>query len=220
MSAITEALVVLLNVKYFSFHDFKHDHQITWTDSGHGKKKLFYGHGSYVEFDSEYEAWVAAIAHYPTLLQQLAESPHLGFRAYAPRAEMLLGMGVSRFQDLKESVEAEILRIHDVALEVLDATRVTKARAKVVRVSQGNCFSWLDVRSKITTPFLAEPLLCSIRCFPSPIEDKTWSVRVRIPTSSETEMLAVQNRIEELHARLRYRGITVKDVQHGTALDL
>jgi hypothetical protein len=220
MSAITETLVALLNVKYFSFHDFKADHQITWTDTGQGKKKLFYGRGSYVEFDTEYEAWVAAIAHYPNLLQLLAESPQLGYRAYALRAEMLLGMGASRFQDLKESVEAEILRIHDVAMEVLDATRVTKARPKVARVSQGNCFSWLDVRSKIRTPFLAEPLLCSIRCFPSPIEDKTWSVRVRIPTTSEAEMRAVQNRIEELHAQLSYRGITVKDVQHGTALDL
>lgn len=168
MHAISEAFALNANVNHFSFHDLSAKTEITWFDSRHGRKKLFFGKGIYTTYETEYDAWVAAVAHSPNLLKYLAESQHMQHRVFAFRAEMMLGMGLSRFEDVKTSVNAEVLQIYETALSVLDASKKTKSAPKVARVSQAKPFSWLEVRTRVKAPYLASPVMLSIRCLPSP----------------------------------------------------
>jgi hypothetical protein len=220
MHAISEAFALNATVSYFSFHDLPAKTEITWSNKGRGRVRLFFGKGIYTEYDTEYDAWVAAVAHSPKLLNHLAESQFLQYRTFALRAEMMLGMGLARFEDMKEAVNAEVFQIYETALSVLDASKKTKSTPKVARVSQAKTFSWLEVRTRVKAPYLASPVLLCIRCLPSPLEDHTWAVRVRMPTISDEALREVQSRVDELTRMLGYRGITVKDVQNGTQLDL
>jgi hypothetical protein len=221
MNEVSQAFAVNLNSTYFCLRDVAAKKEITWSDRGEGHKRINFGGSSvWTDYKTEYEAWEAAIAHFPNLLDELGKQESVAQRGFALRAEMLLGMGVARFQELKESFDEEIMRIYETAMSALDATKATKARPKVTRVRRTTAVSWLEVRTRIHAPYFPEKVLCGIRCLPSALEDKTWSVRVRVPAMTNAAMMEVQRRIEELHAQLGYRGITVKDVQNGTTLDL
>jgi hypothetical protein len=220
MHALSEAFALNVNVSYFSFHDLTAKTEITWADKGRGRVRLFFGKGVYTEYDTEYDAWVAAVAHSPNVIKHLTESQHLQYRAFAMRAEMMLGTGLARFEDIKTAVNAEVFQIYETALSVLEASKKTKSTPKVARVSQAKAFSWLEVRTRVKAPYLDSPVLLSVRCLPSPLEDHTWCVRLRMPTISDESLREVQSRIDELTRVLGYRGITVKDVQNGTQIDL
>ncbi|MBU9199887.1 hypothetical protein KTD31_00540 [Burkholderia multivorans] len=220
MSDLNEAFVLNLYPMYFSFSDVVTKKELSWSALRHAKFHLGFGSRTNTTFDSEYAAWSAAVAHYPALLDQLQASDRLSYRGFAMRADMLLKLGVDRFADMKKSVDEDVLRIFDLALEVLDARKLTRATPRVARVSSAKSISWLDVRARIQTPYHREAVLASVRCLPSPLEDKTWSVRLRMPATSDLAIRETQRRFDELVARLGYLGIAVKDVQNGTQIDL
>ncbi|KVP17324.1 hypothetical protein [Burkholderia ubonensis] len=220
MSIITETFALALNPVYFGLTDAVAKKSISWSDRGRGKKRISFGDSKWHEYDTEMAAWHAAYSNFPDLLGMLQRSDRLSYRGYALRAEMMLKLGEVRFQEMKDASHADVFRIYETAMEVLDATKVSKVMPKVTRVSQAKSLSWLEVRTRVRTVYEPEPVLLSVRCLPSAVEDKTWSVRLRFPATTDMSMLETQRRFEELVARLGYLGITVKDVQNGTCIDL
>lgn len=220
MSSNTVAFALALNPTYFRLMTAGTKHSICWTDCGHGKKRLSFDISVRHDFDEEGDAWRAATSHFPATLDMLKRSNSLADRGYALRGEMFLKLGHARVQSMVDDLHAEVFRIYELAMEVLDAVKVTKAKPKVTRVSPAKALSWLEVRSRVTTPYESEPVLLSVRCLPSAVEEKTWAVRLRFATTSDASLLDTQRRYEELVTRLRYQGITVKDVQNGTCIDL
>lgn len=173
-----------------------------------------------LQFKNEAEAWQHAVKCVPDIIERLRASDMLGYRAYAMRAEMMLKLGEAAFEALVGSMHQEILGIFDQGMRALDAIRVSKASPKVIRVAQSKSVSWLEVKSKVKLPYHSEPVLLGIRCLPSLVEEKTWSIRVRTPGTTDLSILETQARFDELVRNLGYQGITVKDVQNGTCLDL
>lgn len=173
-----------------------------------------------LKFNAESDAWQYANANVPDLIGRLQRSDMLGYRAYAMRAEMMLKLGAAGFDALVQSMHQEILDIFDQGMRALGAVRVSKTTPKVICVAPSKGVSWHEVKARVQLPFHPEPVLLGIRCLPSPVEEKTWSVRMRTPGSSDINIMETQMRFDELVRNLSYQGITVKDVQNGTCLDL
>lgn len=219
MSTISTAFALTVNPVYFNLRDVSAKRELTWSRTSR-KLRLYMGSGAQTDCATEQEAWETAIAHYPSLLHELAGSDMLSRRAYALRGEMMLRLGEERFNSLRDAVYEDVFRIYEIAMEVLDATKMTKAKPKATRVAQAKTVSWLEVRSRIRTPYHENPVLFSVRCLPSHLDDKTFSVRLRVPMTTDSAIREIQTRFEELVARLGYIGITVKDVQNGTCFDI
>lgn len=77
-----------------------------------------------------------------------------------------------------------------------------------------------QVKDRVQLPFHHEPVLLGIRCLPSPVEEKTWSVRVRTPGTTDLSIMEVHTRFDDLVRNLGYQGITVEDGQNDTGIDL
>jgi hypothetical protein len=171
-------------------------------------------------FKTEEEAWQYAVGNCPDVLRILQSGDSAYYRACGLRGEMMLTLGTSRLTAMKDSMHTEIVGIFERSLHALGAIKLSKAVAKVTRVASVKGVSWLEVRARVRVPFHSEPVLLGVRCFPSPIEEKTWSVRLRMPASTDTVIYETQMRFEELVRDLGYQGITVKDVQNGSCFDL
>ncbi len=171
-------------------------------------------------FTNEVELWQYLESAYPGATAALEEADNVAYRACGLRGEMFLKLGEARVRALEEGVNAKIMDIHAQAMTLLDAVKVSKVAPKVTRVSPSNSVTWHEVRVKARLPLAKEPVLLSVRVLPSPFEDDTWSVRLRMPSLSNELSLDVQRRFEELVTHLGYRGITVKDIQNGTYFDL
>ncbi|KVP96963.1 hypothetical protein WJ97_14175 [Burkholderia ubonensis] len=220
MSTITTAFAATLNPTYFHLTDLGAKKDLSWMDRGRGKKRLGFGSSIWNEYDTEIAAWQAAHDHFPDLLGVLQRSDRMAYRGYALRGEMMLKLGETGFETMKESVHAEVFRIYEFAMGALDAVKVSKALPKVTRVSHAKAISWLEVRTRVRLSSEPEPVLLSIRCLPSAVEDKTWSVRLRYPATTDSSLLDGQRRFDELVTQLGYQGITVKDVQNATCIDI
>jgi hypothetical protein len=172
------------------------------------------------EFATEFEAWSYIQAERPDTFDKLRSSEMVSDRGYALRAEMMLTLGPVRFKEMTDDLHKTVMRIFQFAMEALDATKVSKAIPGVTRVAPSRAVSWLDVRTNVELPYQNGTTLLSVRCAPSPVDDNTWSVRLRVPAKTDSAILEVQHRFEELVRTLGYQGIIVKDVQNGTCLDL
>lgn len=221
MTTITETFALCTQPVYMHLRDAASAKTMLWTrQSTRGKKYRVSDSKTYPEFDTEGEAWNYANSMYPDLIGTLSRSDMANYRACGLRGELFLTLGETRVKEWTEAVHQQVFEIYEEALRALDATRTTKAVPKVTRVSSARSTSWLEVRTKVLLPGTSEALLLSVRCFPSMVEDKTWSVRLRVPSISNQCTLDVQRRFEDLVTNLGYQGITVKDVQNGTCFDL
>jgi hypothetical protein len=219
MSNITTAFALSVRPMYFAFVDAATGARITWFGRSKGKIDVHIGN-VVTAFENEYQAWMFASGSYPDLVGSLQRASTVSWRGYGLRAEMLLTMGEARFEDMRLAFDADILQIFGMAMEALDAVQVRKSVAKVVRVAQTKGVSWMEVRTKVSLRYQPEPVELAIRCLPSPLEEKTWAVRLRTPGTTDMAIVETQNRFDVLVRNLSYRGITVKDVQNGTCLDL
>lgn len=176
---------------------------------------------AHARFKDEHRAWEHAVAAFPDLLDLLQRSDKLDWRAYGLRGEMMLKLGKVRFEAMQADFEKDVVGIFEQALHALDAIKLTKkATPMVTRLSRTRGLSWMEVRASVRLPYEAAPVTVAVRCIPSPVEEKTWSVRLRVTSTSDSSIAETQARFDELVRNLSYRGITVKDVQNGTYMDL
>lgn len=171
-------------------------------------------------FKDEFRAWQHAATEDPDIFERLRQSDRLDWRAYGLRGEMMLGLGWDRFKEMQDGFENDVVNIFQYALRALDAVNLTKATPQAFRVAKLAGITWLEVRAEVRVPYLAEPTTLVVLCLPSPVEEKTWSVRLRMNSPSDSGILETQSRFDVLIRDLSYQGITVKDVQNGTYLDL
>jgi hypothetical protein len=219
---ITDSFALNVTPTYLSEYDPVLKECVYW--SWNGKKKIRVANGSGftsgAEFDTELEAWRYALGSYPSLLHKLADSPMITYRAAARRAELLLSLGQAGFDARVTTMHEQVIDLYWEAMNAMRATRTTRTPPKVLRVSTSKAVSWLEVRAKAETPMHREPVLFGVRCLPSPVEDNTWSIRLRMPSESNRAVLEAHQCFDVLVARLRDRGILVRDVQHGTCIDI
>lgn len=218
MSTLTTTFILKLVPVYLGCYDKKAGINLRWRRVN-GHIELSCGSAN-LEFASELAAWQAAIAYHPALLDDLSRSQNSVYMGYAQRARLLLAVGEARFDEMAAAVDEEIMHIYHSAVTALGAKVTMRAKPKARRASPSRALSWIDVRSTMLLPYAPEPELVIIRCIPSPYEEKTWSVRVRTPTSGEGMYRSVLRGMELLTANLLSDGIVVKDVQNGTAFDL
>lgn len=176
---------------------------------------------AHARFKDEHRAWEHAVAAFPDLLDLLQRSDKLDWRAYGLRGEMMLKLGKARFEAQQADFEKEVVGLFEQALHALDAIKLTKkATPMVTRLSRTRGVSWMEVRANVQLPYQADATTLAVRCLPSPVEEKAWSVRLRVVSTSDGSITETQARFEDLVRNLSYQGITVKDVQNGTYLDL
>lgn len=219
MTQTTVAFALAIRPQYFSLSDKAKKVNLSWSGRSRGKYRVHLD-GTWKEFDKEGDAWAFSHANFPDLFDTLRHSPMLMHRAYALRAELFLSLGDTRVDEMTEDLHRKVFDIYQTAMHSLDASKMSKAIPKVTRVSNAKALSWLEVRNKIRVPYELETMLLSVRVLPSPVEENTWSLRLRMPALSDECLLETQRRFDELVATLGYQGITVKDVQNGTVFDL
>lgn len=218
MSTITPAFALAVRPVHFDLSERQPGGRIIrmWWEN-----KEYHVAAVHAGFKDEYSAWVHVATAFPDLPDLLKNSRKMDWRAYGLRGEMMLKLGWPRFKEMQDDFEMEIVSIYRQALRALDAVQLTKkATPMVVRVSKTSGVSWLDVRADVQLPYEAEPTTLVVRCLPSPVEEKTWSVRLRLQNQSDSSILETLSRFDELVRNLSYQGITVKDVQNGTFLEL
>lgn len=220
MSSITAAFALTLNPVYFHFMNAATKDNILWRANNKGGYTVDINRTSSKDFLKESEAWVYADANFPDLVGTLERSAMATWRGYGMRAKMILALGEASVEAMKQDLYADLLGMFDTAMLALDATKVSKAKLNVMRMCKMKGVSWLDVRTRVTLPFHHEPLLLSVRFLASPIEEKTFSIRLRLPSETDLCVQETQLRFDELVRKLGYQGITVKDVQNGTCMDL
>lgn len=219
MNHTTVDFALAIRPMYFSLADKAAKVDVSWSGYHRGKYRV-HSAGTWKEFDTERDAWEGSKMCFPDLLNALRRAPMLVHRAYALRAELLMTLGETRVAEMTEELHRKVYDIYETALRVLDATKVSKAKPKVTRVSNARALSWLEVRTKVSLPYESEPVLLAVRVLPSPVEEGTWSIRLRMPALSDDGLLETQRRFDELVTTLGYQGIKVKDVQNGTVFDL
>lgn len=219
---ITDSFALAVTPTYISQYDPVSKACVYWSWNGKRKIRITEGSGTlaYKEFDTELEAWRYAISIYPSLLATMTGSPMIEQRAAARRAELLLSLGQVGFDARVATLHEQVVDLYWEAMTAMRATRTTRTPPKVSRVNTAKAVSWLEVRAKAQTPVHDEPVLFAVRCLPSPVEDNTWSIRLRIPSESNRAVLEAHQCFDVLVARLRDRGILVRDVQHGTCIDI
>jgi len=218
MSNITTTFALSVRPRYMYLSQKSPARTFNWSRAGN--EIIVSVDSIQAKFKDEGAAWKHAYDNYPDVLDALKGSDHLGWRAFGLRGDMILTLGMTRVEELQDAVNQEVLAIFEQAMRALDATKLSKAAPSVLRVAKVKSFTWLEVRAKVRLPYETEPTTLSVRCMPSPVEDRTWSVRLRLPGTSDFGILETQSRYEELVRNLSYQGITVKDVQNGTCLDL
>ena len=130
MSSNTVTFALALNPTYFRLMIAGTKQSICWSDRDHGKKGVSFDNGLTHDFDMEGDAWRAAISHFPAALDMLQHSDNLAYRGYALRGEMFIKLGAARVQAMIDDMHAEVFRIYELAMEVLDAVKVTKGQTQ------------------------------------------------------------------------------------------
>ena len=172
------------------------------------------------DLDSEFDMWSYAVGNNKSLLDIMENSEIIEPIISAQRARLLFAVGPDRVEELKADMSADILEMSTLALDSLGGEIVSKARPRVLRVGNTRPYAWLEVRAKVRLPFDVEPKLFGVRFFPSPMEDKTWSVHFRHPSKSYPEIQLIQQRFDEFVETMKDRGVIIKDVLNGTQISL
>jgi len=187
----------------------------------YGDKFRVYTNRESHEFLNEVDAWDFSITQQPLLLQMLAESKEPLYRAFAVRGELFVGMGPTYMARMKEELDAQIMDFYAESMRALNATRMPSKRLlSVERFTYSRALSLLGVRAKIVAPFEKASMHFSMRCMPSLVEERTWSIRLRIPAHNNVIPLETQKAYEILVDNLSAQGLTIKDVMQGTQFDL
>ena len=169
---------------------------------------------------TELEAWQDIQRTYSLALETLSREPNLSDRALAVRGALLLGLSSTGVTDMLEKVYAQMRDIFQTAVHALDAAQVGRAEPRIRRCSFSQTFSWYEVSGKVTIPTLPKPFWLRLRVLPSPIEEDTWAVRIRVPSTSNHQMRQLQQQFDDFVRLMAVRRITIKDVFNGCMVDL
>lgn len=176
--------------------------------------------GSYRPYKTEYEAWLEVQRIYSRTLEDLSREPLLTHRAQAVRGALLLGLSTSGVEDMLGQVYDQMRGLFETAVRALEATPVGRRPPGIKRCSPTRVLSWYEVSGKVYLPLQPDPVWLRLRVLPSPIEENTWMVRMRLPSTDNRQTLQMQQAFDAFVRLMAIQRITIKDVFNGTMVDL
>lgn len=192
------------------------------TVSGYLKKGEYHvaENGIYRPYKTEYEAWLEVQRIYSRALEDLSRAPHLTHRAQAVRGALLLGLSTTGLEDMLAQVYEQMRGLFETAARALDVTPVGKRPPTIKRCSPSRVSSWYEVAGKVKESSFTDAFWLRLRVLPSPIEENTWMVRLRVPSTDNHQMLRLQQQFDTFVRLMAAKGITIKDVLNGSMIDL
>lgn len=170
---------------------------------------------------TEQEVWEHVAKTAPEFLTALGASSQLYHLGMQKRAEIFLNFSESYREGLEARFEEQLLQINSVVLTELDAKIRSKKPLRPHRTSSAKGLCWWEVKSSCFVPHLGcEPHWIHVRMFPSPLDDNTWSVHVRMPAPGLNGLRENQRRIQHAVEKLAGMGIAVMDATQGCLIDL
>lgn len=163
---------------------------------------------------SEDEIWPALISHDPAYANMGEEASMIGrilmerYRLLATAPELLDHARMQAFETIEHFYR--VLLVHLGALDAMKSKIMIKPISATKSLS-----SWFLSRN-IKLPYESVPVRLYLSCIPSPHEEKTWSLSVRIACTTATGAVLVQQQIDQAMQQLSAEGYTFKDVLAGT----
>lgn len=176
--------------------------------------------GVYRSYTTEYEAWLEVQRIYSRALEDLSREPHMPHRAQAVRGALFLSLSAAGVEDMLEQVYEQMRGLFDTAARALEATPVGKRPPTIKRCSPSRVLSWYEVAGKVKESSFTDAFWLRLRVLPSPIEENTWMVRLRVEAKDNHQMLKRQRQFDEFVRLMAIQSVTVKDVFNGTMVDL
>lgn len=163
---------------------------------------------------SEDEIWPALISHDPAYASLGEEADMIG-RILMERYR-LLATAPGQLEHAREQAFETIEYFYRVLLDHLGARDAMKSKLMIKPTSASRTLSAWFLSRKIHLPYESAPVRMYLSCMPSPHEEKTWSISVRIACTKATGTVQAQQAIERALQHLTNEGYTFKDVLAGT----
>lgn len=162
----------------------------------------------------EDEIWPALISHDPAYASLGEEADMIG-RILMERYR-LLATAPGQLEHAREQAFETIEYFYRVLLDHLGARDAMKSKIMLKPTSATRALSAWFMSRKIHLPYESAPVRIYLSCTPSPHEEKTWSISVRIACSKATGTVQAQQAIERALQQLTNEGFAFKDVLAGT----
>lgn len=163
---------------------------------------------------SEDEIWPALISHDPAYASLGEEADMIG-RILMERYR-LLATAPGHLEHAREQAFETIEYFYRVLLDHLGARDAMKSKLMIKPTSASRTLSAWVLSRKIHLPYESVPVRMYLSCSPSPHEEKTWSISVRIACTKATGTVQAQQAIDRALQQLNAEGYAFKDVLAGT----
>jgi hypothetical protein len=171
-------------------------------------------------FTTEREVWNHFPAHVPWMLDELATSPHLYYRGLARRAELMRTLSEAEFEARMTDFERVPRQMWSALLTAFGGMHVSKSTLTVRSKALKRGIGLWELRARVGLPQYNEPVSMAVHCFPSPVDNDAWLMRVQLPPLSTDVILRNQAAIRQTVSNLGLEGVRIEDVTQGTNLVL
>ncbi|RQR65350.1 hypothetical protein DIE18_02380 [Burkholderia sp. Bp9125] len=171
-------------------------------------------------FTTEREVWNHFPAHVPWMLEELATSPHLYFRGLARRAELMRTLSEAEFEARMNDFERVPRQMWAALLTALAGMHLSKSTLMVRSKALKRGVGLWEMRARVGLAHYNEPVSMALHCFPSPVDNDAWLMRVQLPALSTDVVRSNQAAIRQAISNLELEGVHIEDVTQGTNLVL
>lgn len=169
--------------------------------------------------DTEQEMWAQLLQLIPDALDQLERSTELIERALSQRARIVL-RGDTAYEAHASAFQERTHIFFEAIMRSLGARQATKTPPRLRRAGKSERAAFWEYRVIIIAPHMSTKSAIVVRVFPSPYSDSVWTLRVRMPATTDEEALFNQAALRKAIADLSLAGITVEDVTSFTDIEL
>lgn len=170
---------------------------------------------------TEREVWELLAARKPQWLDELnSDESSIYWRGMGRRGELILRSSPAEMERLESEFSAQMMVIHTVIMEALGAT-VASRKVTPRRIGSRQGILFWNIAAKVFFPHLShpDPVPVTVKLFPSPIKDSTWSVRIQMAAPTPELLQRNQALIQDAFSALAARGIGVEDVLQGSWME-
>lgn len=170
--------------------------------------------------ETEREVWLAFPALVPWVLDELATSPNVYYRGLARRAELMRTHSDAEFETLLSNFERAPRLMWTALLTAFGGMHLSKSTLTVRSKALKRGIGLWELRARVGLSHYNEPVSMAVQCFPSPVENDAWMMRVQLPAISTEVILRNQVAIRLAVSNLAREGVRIEDVTQGTNLVL
>lgn len=176
--------------------------------------------GLSIKSPDEAEFWGMVASRTPFILDDLAKSHFLTYRASYARSQIIINSGRGALAQMEADVEDKVVLMHDTVLACLGADRKTLAQTTARHAQSSKNAGFLKVSSKVMLPGLADKQLVTVFAFPDALDAAAWTLRVSLPSPTNELMAQYQAGVLRAHEKLAEKGIIIRDTLTGSPMVL